>query len=78
VTAVVVAGAVVLLAALAAARWMPRGTGGVVSQVDSFAAARAVTNRWSADPTSTPQPLRDYLSGQQQQDEPPPAEPDAG
>ena len=70
-TAVVVVGVLVLLAALVAVRWMPRG-GGVVSQVDSFAAARAVTNRWSADPTSTPQPLRDYLSGQQQGEADPP------
>jgi hypothetical protein len=58
-------------AAVAAYRWLPRGRTGVVSQVDAFQQAREVTNRWSADPSTTPQPLRDYLRSQQQ---PPAAE----
>lgn len=33
-------------------------------QVDSFAAARSVTNRWSQDPASAPAPVRDYVEQQ--------------
>lgn len=54
--------AVVLLAAAVFALRPPRSQGG--DQVDAFAAARAVTNRWSADPSSTPRPLRDFLTEQ--------------
>jgi hypothetical protein len=34
-------------------------------QVDAFTRARAVTNTWSADPRTTPAPLREYLRQQQ-------------
>lgn len=53
------------LAGVATYRWLPRGRPGVLRQVDSFQAAREVTNRWSADPSTTPAPLRDYLRSQQ-------------
>lgn len=58
---------VVLLvgAAVAAYHWLPRGRPGVLNQVDAFQTAREVTNRWSADPGTTPAPLRDYLRSQQ-------------
>ena len=62
--AAVVTVVVLVLAAAVAARWLPRGRVGVVSQVDAFESARAVTNRWSSDPSTTPAPLRDYLRQQ--------------
>lgn len=63
--ALVLAGAVVVVAYLG----FVRGRGGGRDQVDAFAAARAVTNRWSQDPTSTPQPLRDFLGAQKRRAE---------
>lgn len=60
VTAVLGAVAVVLAVAMAAAVLRSRVHDPSV-QVDQFAAAREVTNRWSTDPTSTPVPLLDYL-----------------
>lgn len=35
-------------------------------QVDAFTRARSVTNTWSADPQTTPAPLKDFLARQQQ------------
>ena len=67
-TGLVVVGVVVLAVAVAFA--MLRRSGGPESQVDRFEAARAVTNRWSIDPTSTPAPLRDYLAGRPEQPAP--------
>lgn len=52
----------VVLLGWVAVRGRGRRTG--LDSVESFAAARAVTNRWSEDPASTPKPLRDYLSQQ--------------
>jgi hypothetical protein len=59
--------AVIALGSLvAAARWVrPRQAVSARNQVDAFTRARAVTNRWSADPATTPAPLRDYLAQQQ-------------
>ena len=50
-----------------------RGRGPGRDQVDTFAAARAVTNRWSQDPTTTPQPLRDFLGAERRRAEKDPA-----
>lgn|GEM_PF-4515242 len=45
-------------------------------QVDAFAAARQVTNRWSADPSSAPAPVRDYVEQQTRRSEPEPQQVD--
>jgi hypothetical protein len=63
VTAVVVV-VVVLLAVVAGYLLLSRGRGRRADQVDAFAHARDVTNRWSQDPSTTPAPLRRYLQEQ--------------
>ncbi|MGB8649511.1 MAG: hypothetical protein WCD35_02495 [Mycobacteriales bacterium] len=63
-TGALVAAVVALAAVLAAVVWRRRARRRAANQVDAFAAARAVTNRWSTDPTSTPQPLREFLHEQ--------------
>jgi len=45
-------------------------------QVDAFAAARQVTNRWSADPSSAPAPVRAYVEQQTRHSEPGPQQVD--
>ncbi len=62
-TAVVVV-VVLALALVAAYLWLARGRRQQLDQVDSFAHARDVTNRWSEDPSTTPAPLRRYLQEQ--------------
>lgn len=70
--AAVVLVVLVFVAALVVATLRSSGGGSPLSEVGRFAAAREVTNRWSDDPSSTPGPLRDYLSQQR----PAPVEPD--
>lgn len=67
---------VVLAAAVLASLWLRHGRGRDPSdQVSAFEAARAVTSRWSADPDTTPAPLRDYLHGQRREQSPDDARP---
>ena len=47
--------------------WRSVGRANPLSEVGQFSAAREVTNRWSSDPSSTPQPLQDYLIAQRLQ-----------
>ena len=61
ITAVLIAAAVVA-SLIAARRWAHRPSAVRRDQVDAFTRARAVTNTWSADPQSTPAPLREYLA----------------
>lgn len=70
-TAAVVAVLVVAVLAVAGYVWSTRTRSGGVDQVDSFAAARAMTNRWSEDPDSTPQPLRDFLNAERRRTQAP-------
>ena len=58
----------VLLAVVFA--WTVRGRVGRVDQVGTFEAARAMTNRWSQDPGTTPQPLRDFVDAERRRGEP--------
>lgn len=58
VLALVCAGAVLAVRLQARSRPSPR------DQVAAFSRARQMTNQWSADPGSTPEPLRRYLSQQ--------------
>lgn len=61
VVVLLVVGALVLLWSRAGQR--------PADQVDAFAAARSLTNRWSTDPGSSPGPVRDYIAQQSRGDE---------
>ncbi|HUR51414.1 MAG TPA: hypothetical protein VMZ11_04755 [Mycobacteriales bacterium] len=54
---------------LAARRWVHRPSAVRREQVTAFTRARAVTNTWSADPSTTPAPLREYLARQRRSPE---------
>lgn len=69
----IVAGAVLLVAVLVVVLRSGRGP---ADQVDAFAAARQVTNRWSQDPASAPAPVRDYVQEQNRRNEPEPQQVD--
>ena len=56
--------ALVVASAVAARRWATRPSVVRRDQVAAFTRARAVTNTWSADPQSTPAPLKEYLARQ--------------
>jgi len=71
-SAAVVVSVLVVLAVAGGALWTRHRRASPPRQVDAFAAARAVTKRWSEDPATTPQPLKDYLREQQQHDKGPP------
>lgn len=59
--------ALVAASVLAAWRFGPlRAPSSPRDQVDAFTRARSVTNTWSADPQTTPAPLKDFLARQQQ------------
>lgn len=68
-----VAGLLVLIAIVGVSVWRAWGSG-PASQISQFETARAVTNRWSSDPTATPLPLQDYVRGQPPQTPPSDAE----
>lgn len=68
-----------LAAAVVASLWMRRSHRRQPSvQLGRFEAARAVTNRWAADPDSTPAPLRDYLHKQRGREQSPDDTEDTG
>ena len=69
---VIIAPVLVLLAVVCA--WTVRGRAGRADQVDTFETARAMTNRWSQDPGSTPKPLRDFVDAERRRGS---SEPDA-
>jgi hypothetical protein len=72
VTTVLLIAAVVVASLIAARRWTHRTAAVRRDQVAAFTRARAVTNTWSADPQSTPAPLREYLARLRREE--PPAE----
>jgi hypothetical protein len=61
--------ALVVAFVVAARRWTTRASAVRRDQVAAFTRARAVTNTWSADPQSTPAPLRDFLARQRRSQE---------
>lgn len=61
--------ALVVASAVAARRWTTRASVVRRDQVAAFTRARAVTNTWSADPQSTPAPLKEYLARQRRASE---------
>lgn len=69
----IVVGGVVLVALLVV---LLRSRRGPADQVDAFAAARQMTNRWSDDPASAPAPVRDYVEQQSRRSEPEPQQVD--
>jgi hypothetical protein len=70
VLTVLVVVALAIVVVLAARRWIsPAHPVSPRDQVDAFTRARAVTNRWSDDPRSTPAPLRAYLAEQRRSHE---------
>lgn len=70
---IVLIGALIVASVVAARRFgLVRPANSPRDQVDAFTRARAVTNLWSADPQTTPAPLKEYLAGKQPQPQPQP------
>jgi hypothetical protein len=63
VTAIAVLATAALLVLAMGVRWW-RSRPRQLYMVEEFATAREVTNRWSQDPTTTPQPVREFLDEQ--------------
>jgi hypothetical protein len=55
-------------------RWLrPRSPVSPKDQVEAFTRARAMTTRWSADPGTTPAPVKEFIreqSGKQREESP--------
>jgi hypothetical protein len=71
VTTVLLIAAAVVASLIAARRWAHRPSALRRDQVEAFTRARAVTNTWSADPQSTPAPLREYIARLRREERPP-------